>query len=147
MAISDFNKSNPFVIIMRDRADDLTRTSVSMVKDYIISIICAIIIGVMGIFILKTSIVLLITIIFEVYNALILLKTLSSAELKRVDDIIYGNAYNVIDINNEELFSVIEDIDYVRGKMTYIITTCFGGILVSILIFLVLLFSHFSIGW
>lgn len=142
MAMADFNKDNPFIIIMKNRSSDVNRLSMNLIKTFIISSLCMLAISILGIVTLHSIIILIPTIIFILFNAYLIINLVRGTEMKQVDQMIYGNQYSVIDINNEDVLKIIEQLDYIRGKMSNVISMLSQNVIIICIIYFVLFLVH-----
>lgn len=138
MSMNDFNKSNPFVIIMRDRYNEFTMSAVKTLKSLVIEFII--------LFLELTYIILFekykliftasisILVISYFLNLFFLYKAIKNSETAQIDDMIYGNKYSIINVNNEQIFDIIQKINYNKGKIDYLYETTIVDIVITVLI-------------
>lgn len=120
MPIADFNKDNPFVIIMKDKNSLIHNLSNDTIKSILISLnICVIYTLIVNIFCkdIRTLFIWSYIVIrfFIIFSQLI--NTLKSKQKEFVDKVIYGNEYQLIFANNEKILEVISKQDEVIGML------------------------------
>jgi len=121
MSISDFNRSNPFVITMRAQHDVLTNKLISMSKAIFFSSILSVITGiVIGINFMDALLVLVICIFPILYQYLLMRNAMSNSHIKEINAIVFGDEYKDININNEKILEITVDISYYQGKADFI---------------------------
>lgn len=123
MPIADFNKDNPFVIIMKDKNSLIHNLSNDTIKSILISLnICVIYTLIVNIFCkdIRTLFIWSYIVIrfFIIFSQLI--NTLKSKQKEFVDKVIYGNEYQLIFANNEKILEVISKQDEVIGMLKLI---------------------------
>lgn len=138
MTMNDFNKSNPFVIIMRDRYNEFTMSAVKTLKSLVIEFII-LFLGLTYIILFEkykliftASISILVISYF--LNLFFLYKAIKNSETAQIDDMIYGNKYSIINVNNEQIFDIIQKINYNKGKIDYLYETTIVDIVITVLI-------------
>lgn len=138
MSMNDFNKSNPFVIIMRDRYNEFTMSAVKTLKSLVIEFII-LFLGLTYIILFEkykliftASISILVISYF--LNLFFLYKAIKNSETAQIDDMIYGNKYSIINVNNEQIFDIIQKINYNKGKIDYLYETTIVDIVITVLI-------------
>lgn len=138
MAMADFNRNNTFVIIMKNRADELSTKMIAMIKSFIVISLCLLILSIVSIFTIPNKIIPDVSILFIILNGYYSFNMMRSSSLKKVNDIIYGNAYSIIDVNNEDIFNVIENLDISITKANYVIQTGYIYMMFTVVLYVVL---------
>ncbi len=120
MPIADFNKDNPFVIIMKDKNSLIHNLSNETLKSILISLnICLIYTFIVTILCrdIRTIFIWSYIVIrfFIIFSQLV--NTLKSKQKEFVNKVIYGNEYQLIFANNEKILEVISKQDEVIGML------------------------------
>jgi len=139
MAMADFNKSNPFIIIMRKRSGEVNQGAIQIIKTFIISSLWMVLMSIADGLILQELVITIVTIIFILFEAFSIVNVLKGSAMMDVNNIVYGDHYSVIDINNEDVLKIIEQMDYIKGQMSYIINSIVMNSIVITSIYVMLL--------
>lgn len=120
MPIADFNKDNPFVIIMKDKNSLIHNLSNETLKSILISLnICLIYTFIVTILCrdIRTIFIWSYIVIrfFIIFSQLV--NTLKSKQKEFINKVIYGNEYQLIFANNEKILEVISKQDEVIGML------------------------------
>lgn len=134
MGISQFNRSNPMVILMRRVNDEFTNESIKATKSAIRRAIVQVILllassilifiksftkldGIPRTALFFLVIILVITIITMIFMFYAVVLTGANPKMKEINDMIYGETYSVADVNNEDVLKVINDLEFMLGKL------------------------------
>lgn len=132
MAINQFNRTNPLIISMRNQNDLLTNESFHAVKRVLgftaIQIILGILVSVGGGYLyyagkvsldylakcIAISAILILGFLFVSRN---FISSFKNPHMDKINEMIYGHVYEILNVNNEDVIEIINDINFVRGRL------------------------------
>ena len=147
MPIADFNKDNAFVITIRKLNLIINDNIIKITKKIIYISSILFIFSIIGtIFIRECWIVLIAALLLLIFNTIKFNDILKDSKLKDVRDLIYGNEYSIIYVNNEKIFDMIQTIKEAQGKIIILNEMLtFELFIISVLLALTTLLKIFSI--
>lgn len=146
MAISEFNRNNTFVILMRMRSEKLATSRLKITRSIITYSLFEILLTICSFvfFPFKTAICSALAVLLIVLlNISEYANTMASPEAIKINKIIYGDDYSVININNEEILGIIEGVDVLIGKIAMLQVYFTGLLYASIILFGIFLLVFF----
>lgn len=145
MALADFNKSNPFVIQMRYESDRLNSVVLNLSKKLIILMIAYIPTAILSYFALKWRFFEILYLTAPlVITSLAFYYVIKHSDNKRINDILYGNEYKDIFVNNEELFKINCNLRELIGRVSILQEIIIMHIIVYILISIISILTLFA---
>jgi hypothetical protein len=143
MALADFNRLNPFIIKMRHNSDELNKNVMSTIKlifiafaVYLISLILVILFGECSVF----SILFLTTPLL--ISGVLLYNTMKLSEMRAIDDIIYGDEYKDIYVNNEKIDEIIGNLQKMNGRILLLHEYVMLQISVYFIVYVVIILTY-----
>ena len=141
MAMASFNKENPFVIIMRKLDVELYDKSLKMTKHMFISVVSSITVALgLLVFSIASWPILAIAIAMGIFNIMTWRQIVYDSEYAKVNQIIRGDEFSAIYVNNEQIFDVIGLMNQAKGELIYFtnqLTFCTGVIIGTSIIYLI----------
>lgn len=120
MPLADFNKDNPFVVIMRILSDELEKKTFEMTKTLIRTGIFISIFTILSAIFIKYGFILIpLFVMIMAYNIITWTDIIKKSELPSVNKIVYGDEYSAINVNNEKLFEIIGNMNIAKGELKY----------------------------
>lgn len=145
MALADFNKSNPFVIQMRYESDRLNSVVLNLSKKLIILMIAYIPTAILSYFALKWRFFEILYLTAPlVITSLAFYYVIKHSDNKRINDILYGNEYKDIFVNNEELFKINCNLRELIGRVSILQEIIIMHIIIYILISIISILTLFA---
>jgi hypothetical protein len=142
MAIADFNRDNPFIIIIRKLEDELYKKTLVMTKCVILYSVITFILSV-SMTIMSQNVVLFLLIIFTLisilHNAVYWKLIVSKGEFSTVNKIIYGEEFSSTTVNNEKLFDMIQSMNIAKGELNSFKTKLIYDITLWVLLALIII--------
>lgn len=125
MAIADFNRNNPFVIMCRYKSEELKNQMLNMTKEHLytgvtISVTLILLISECIIYCRYTYWFLLVGLILLIWYLLsirMLKKIINDSVYHEINSILYGNEYNIINVDNERLMDILLKADFILGRI------------------------------
>lgn len=145
MGMSDFNRNNPFVILMRDKSDELNLYFVKTIKFIIYEIILTIISVVSLYFVTRTinTLLIIFLILSNIINIFLFYNSIHHSKNYEINQMVYGNGYKNINVNNEAILDIIEKINYMIGKVEFIIEKILWDMLIILAMIIYIFLNHF----
>jgi len=141
MAMNQFNRSNPFVIKMRAINDQIYEDLHSILKRLIVINILFLIFNIIfAIFSAKLITVLIVYLVYIYSLALLIRQILRKSELTKVNEMLSGNEYQSINVNNEAILDIICKYHEVYGKVKSIIYIQIALIVMAMCAYIIILF-------
>lgn len=118
VGISSLNLNNPFVMIMEKEYRSTRTALVKFTRKTIVMIFLFTIIDII-LGILSKSIILmgLVLISFDCFTLITLSKTIKNTNLRKVDEIVFGEEYNILAINESDVYNTTRTLCEMRGKI------------------------------
>lgn len=142
MAMNDYNRSNPFVIIIEKQNNDMETDMMKLIKTCIISIIIGIVSTILFL-IQSPNISVLLIILPMIYFSSIIRGTLNSTSRLQIKKMIYGNEFKDINVNNEKALDIIMSIMQIKGKVAHLSETLIAYSVINIILIIYLILSIF----
>lgn len=135
MGINQFNRSNPMVILMRRSNDEFTSVAVNTIKKGILRFLAQLVLQVILFvcIVYKYAItrsnpsadnvlpVILIAGVFLLiligYNFIATMNVSKNRKMQKINELIYGSTLEVADANNEDILKIINDLQYMTGRL------------------------------
>lgn len=125
MAIADFNRNNPFVIMCRYKSEEIKNQMLNMTKEHLytgvtISVTLILLISECIIHRRYTYWFLLVGLILLIWYLLsinMLKKIINDSVYHEINSILYGNEYNIINVDNERLMDILLKADFILGRI------------------------------
>lgn len=125
MAIADFNRNNPFVIMCRYKSEELKNQMLSMTKEHMYTGVTLAVTLILLIFdsiaykfytvwFLLIGLIILIWYISSLY---MLKKIINDSVYHEINSILYGNEYNIINVDNERLMDILLKSSFILGRI------------------------------
>lgn len=125
MAIADFNRNNPFVIMCRYKSEELKNQMLNVTKEHLytgvtIAVTLILLILDSSIYRFYTYWFLLLGLIVLIWFLLsihMLKKIINDSVYREINTILYGNDYNIINVDNERLMDILLKADFILGRI------------------------------
>jgi hypothetical protein len=118
MSLADFNKDNPFVIIVRKLEDVLYKDVMLLTKKLYILTIIMFLTSVASMVLAGDFIPLIFSSISIMYNITSWKSIVTKGEFANVNKLIYGDEFSAINVNNEKLFETIQSMNMAKGELS-----------------------------
>ena len=118
MSIADFNKDNPFVIVIRKLEIDIYNKVMEMTKLLYVLSISSIIISIIISIIFNNYSSLIFSLLTTLYNVVSWRNIVTKGEFPTVNKLIYGDEFSAINVNNEKLFEIIQSMNTAKGELS-----------------------------
>lgn len=117
MSIADFNKDNPFIVIIRKMENELYKEVMTLTKYMYVYTVITFILSCTITIITKDLSLVLFSIFSILYNIYVWRNVVSKSEFANINRIIYGEEFSAILVNNEKLFDVIQSMNIAKGEL------------------------------
>lgn len=148
MAMSNYNRQNPFVYLLEKKEDELTEKSRHSIKNMIILFI------IMGITEILSTIVLIlfkdlqvfefaISIAIAIFILLEITNGVRSINKSNMNEMIFGDLYKDINVNQEQLLTQINNYNISIGKVEFVIESIYFFDIIYLTLLLIRLIEIF----
>lgn len=145
MGPSAYNRENSFMLVLRNLDIELSRSIFMVTRQSIVPIVCAAFASIIAMIIdIRCWIAVIYLCISIVYFSMQLRYILKNSTLKEIRNILYGNTYSIINLNNEKVFNLILTTKELIGmcklvRRRIIFELILNGSVVTIILFIKLL--------